>query len=364
MKNIPLVGGSNNSLIQLLGPVQADQTMRDMMSRRDTFSSLFQSALASIVQDVRLIRPRGADAISATVTGAENLVRRNFGNLVTEFENLRLKYEALIQRCTDMTQVFTSPISPSLTMTSGSSQVPNILRRLRQDSSATIYCNNSDLRTLIGSNTSVRHLAEGFALSEFLIRENLSKAINICVDEVLNVQVDGMAPQEMYFDQHTSGAPVALVLNAFTSRAIAACMYELQLRINELGKADDTFIKVGSEFTRAPDATQEGGDHGFEAQCFWGYSAAVKNPFVIGNTQRDASLTYPSTHYPGSWGRFAKVSHEGSPDTVLGVGHYASTICAALRVKTPVPNFQSVVQEDGANGIIPVIELAKIKDEP
>lgn len=354
MKNVNQVAGANNAIVQLLGPVQADASMRTMMSRRDTFSSLFQTAVDSIIRDTGLTRGAGADAITSTVTGAESLVRRNFGDLAAEFDSLRLKYADLIQRSTNMSEVFTTAISPDLLV----GGAPNPVRSF----GGGVFANNADLRSMINSTTTPRRLAEGFAMAEFLVRENLSKAINIAVDGIDGIQIDGMSAQHSSFDQHETGSAVALVINTFAARAIAACVFELQTRLQELGKFDSSFIKLGSEFTRAPKNNETGSDHGYGAQCFWGLSGSIHRPFVVGNLQLNSARAFGST-YVGTWGRYATVTHEGSSRTILTVGHYASTICAALGIPSPVPNFQGVVETTSQGEIVPSISLTELKDE-
>lgn len=346
---------SENPLTRLLGSVQGTPAMRAMLDRKSQFQSVHDEALAAIANDLRRVSPQGTDAILATAAGAKNLIYRDFGDLISEFNTIKAKYDYLIARCRDMTEVFSSPISPPASSPTN---------RLRDLDGSRRFVPNADLRTLIGSQTTPRDLANSFALAEYMVRENLTKAITVACGAVDNLQVDGAAtPPAMHFDQHATGAPVALVMNTFVARCVAACLYEFQLQLRDFGKANDTFININSEFHRSPRSDGSGSDHGWDAQCTWGLSDAIRRPFCIGNIQLNSALTPGYEGYAGSWGRAMRVQHEGSPNTYLDPRHYASTICAVLRVPSTTPNAIGVVTES-SSGIVEIIERTKVKDEP
>jgi hypothetical protein len=351
-KNIGLrTDGNGNPLQALLSSFTIDSSMQQMIARRDVFSQFFQSALQSVANDVKQYKPHGSETLLSSVAGAENLFYRNFGNLTDVYSSLTAKYQDLISRSTGISSILTSAISPA----------SNSLTRRTPGDPAT----NADLRTIITSNSTVSWLAEGFAVAEFLIQENLSKAINIVLDvgnyTVTDIQIQqAVLPTQtiMHLDHHLVGAGVALPVNTFVAKALAACLYEFTQRLRELNKYDETFIKVGSEFSRAPLINGSGSDHGYLAQCFLGLSGAIHTPYVLGNIKLNAD---PNGQYAGTMGNAATINHEGNNNTILGIGHHASTICKILRIPSPSPSFQSIVDETSA-GIVPVVDPGETRD--
>lgn len=354
-KGIKRVGLNGNPVSDLVSSFTSNAEMTAALAKKDQFSALFQEALTAVAQDARVLNG-GSETILSTLSSAENLFRRNFGNLTDVFNNLKAKYAALITASTNMSELFSSAISPAA----------GHAYRNGNDSVNLYSVTNADLRTIITINSTVDRMAESFAVAEFLMMEGLSKAILIQLTTLLNVAMtksSGTA-NAIIVDQHALGVGVSVVANNFYARSLTACLYELTSRLKETNKFNETVIKVGSEFTRSPRDDGTGGDHGWQGNCFMLLSGAIKKPAIVGNLSLNFyTRTQNIPSLAGTWGVGGTINHEGSNSTRLNMGHYASTVCTALKVPSPTPNFLGIVAESPTEGLVPLIGPGETRDD-
>lgn len=344
---------------------RGDGMSASYLNRRQAMESVMSQALGRLGEFSRSSHP-GAHALYEMRGKAQTLLRQGFGNLASEYQTLFAKYRKLITDCasTPIPGVTDRPISTAYL---NANAAPYSMTRIDDDKKESVL--QGDLRTLIQPDTSVSRLAETFAVAEYLVLGGYSTSVACgisSVDRVFFEQVivgDNQAtlravngPTYHGFDEHVRGAALSLVFNSFLYRCLAACLYELISKLKERQLFGETVIQLGSEFSRSPKGGGSGSDHGWMANVVSLFSGAIDQPLVLGNIRSNGS-----GGYAGDWGVAAKVNVEGQ-DSELGIGHATSTIAHLLRVKPPLPNNSSLVQEKARGGVVPVIEKGRKRE--
>jgi len=338
-----------NPIATIMDPFRANAGMLGLLDKKDQFSALFNDALSAVAQDARRLDP-GSESILSSLSGAEALFRRNFGNLTDVYNSLYAKYMGLMNACS-VQAYLSSAISPIASSPYRSGETLGVIA-------------TTDLRTIVQPNSHIGYMASAFALGEFLITNNLSKAVTVYAEGTNGLQFtavrDGVTTihQGIPNDQHGYGVAATIPSNNFYARCVAACTYEMSLALKDVNLFDSTVMKVGSDFPRSPSNDGSGSDHAWSANGFMLTSGAIKKPSVIGNIARSpyAAPSNPALRsYIGTWGEGSTHNHEGSNGTYLNLGHYASSICTALNIPSPTPNFLSIIQDSPTEGLVPLL---------
>lgn len=347
----------SQALQLLLQPFKPDTTMQDLLSRRDAFSTAFNSAIAAMKKKAVGIDSR-MEGLYQSVANSEALFKKDFGNLATVWSQLKAKYEGLIAACTNINDILTESINPS--------GLTNVQKR----NNVGIIATNSDLRNIVTPSTSVIYLAQSCAYLEFVLTNNLIQSANFYMTGPYNFTIqqtneDGSSPMiqsTLYgeLDQHYVGVGLAVPANTFYYRAVSACLYELITVLKASNIFDQTVIHLATEFTRSPLVSGAGSDHGFHAGLSSIISSSIKSPIIIGNIRQDA-VDESGSSYAGTWGLGATVQHEGANNTYLNPGHAASSICAVLGVTSPTPNFQSVLTTTSTGDVVAAIDKGETR---
>jgi len=348
-----------NPLEAVLSPFnRTPDTNQKYLSRRQALESTVDRALSSLGSYANSSSP-GAESLFQMRHRAEKLLTAGIGDTMAEYQTLVAKYRGLIRACA------TTPIPgvsdravPYTTGMFGSTFSTMLAEN--------IIVRGPDLRTLIQPDTSITLMAESFAISEYLISRGYSSSVmggisslsNLQVENYLNLatnvaQANGKSGYTL--DAHFHGSVVALIVESFFYRSFAACLYELISGLKAKNLYDETVIHIGSEFSRIPRADQRGSDHGWSANTVTVFSGAVEKPMVLGNTLRDAS-NGQAQKASGSWGSGAPVEVDAQKRP-LHFGNTAATISELLRIKAPMPNYSSLVVDNGG-GLSATIDLA------
>lgn len=220
-----------------------------------------------------------------------------------------------------------------------------------------------DLRTAL-DKASLLDLAEGLALTEYLIKEKLSYSIDIRCSGIANLSLttvnsDGSllasSGRTLGCDMHNTGfASAILLMNAFY-RGLSAGILELK---DQLG-ADtwrNTVVQVQGDFTRTARSAGDGSDHGFNQMVTSVFSGAFNNgPIVVGNIKKSGlSPTYDGTQ--GTAAAIDGYNQKGMPTPAMA----ASTVTALLGVDhNPYANTASPLVSL-SNGTLKALATAKI----
>ncbi len=243
----------------------------------------------------------GRDTIFNTNKGAEDIIRGKFYEGAQQYGTLRAKYKALIDKAGDPLVYKLARIS-DLPVSSG-----------------------TDMRsTLSGAKRSYK-IAEGFAVSEYIVKNNLSNSIAF--------SVRGFIGQN--FDEHTIDWMKVMFYNTFFNRMMATAVYEFEQSLGS--KFNDVVINISGEFGRTPKKTGAGSDHGSHNGNNTFFCGAIKKPLVVGNIAKGRT----DGTYPGTYGVRANNSGYGP----ITMGSLGSTIASLLRVPSDVTAVGSPIEE-------------------
>lgn len=360
------LSASNLLETNILSPFLQNVTMESALARRSLFSAEFSRAIESL-KAKGLASNEAFERLQVTYDSFEALVRKDFGDLSAEWNTLKNKYQNLISESGLIEEVLTEVIPTDGVPTS-----------YRQRNDAGSYFIGDDLREMINRTGSVRSsigsMAESFALSEFMIRENLGASMLYQVKDYQRLFLRTNSTPEgstmtLGFDTHFVGVLPMIVASSFLYRSFAACLYEFRRQLNAFNQFENTVIHYGGEFPRSPRGegiyvSDPGGgsDHGYDAHAFGLMSGAIKKPSVVGNIYRThPNISSRDRGRSGTWGLAAPISNFEVGSTTPNMGHAASTLCALLGVPSPTPNFQSLIVET-SNGLEPAVEFGKIVD--
>jgi len=209
------------------------------------------------------------------------------------------------------------------------------------DGSTPVLSKDLDLRNAMATVNAATSLAEGFALVEYILKEDLGSAVEIATAEIPNITfarpgVSGTSPITLTMDMHETGAMTSLLICTAFYRGLAAAILELSRQLGT-EKWGNTVLQVMGDFGRRARSNGSGSDHGFNQMVTSVYSGAITNgPFVVGNI-----LQTPPTAdggYGGSQGVGTGIdgyNQKGVPTPAAA----ASTVAALLSLpKNPFEN--------------------------
>lgn len=236
------------------------------------------------------------------------------------------------------------------------------------------FMGDSDLRDSLKS-VDFLGLAQQFALTEFLLVNNLSSTICVDVPSPTNLNlINGYSidhyddktnklstktplakfhdakAKSFTFDSHSSGLIAHHLFGTTFYYVFANCLTELTeslkaSKIENQSVFDKTLIHISSEFDREPRPDMMGSEHGYNGQLNTFLSGAIKEFKIVGNIY-DTNKGTPATYYDiGTWG-------EGAPmkfisDRPIVYGNIASSIASIMGVPTPTPNDRPLMNLKG-----------------
>ena len=242
----------------------------------------------------------------------------------------------------------------------------NLVFQIKDDMKA--YFNGSDLSAITDKDTTIEHLAESFAVAEFMItgsspKSNFEKSFSASVSVFQNnlvsnvIQLSDGTNTYKTSDPHFTGSYVALVLYSRMYRALSACLYEFrkQLQSKNIGNGktlfDESVITITSEFTRNALNSGKGSDHGWEGANYTIMSGMVQELIVFGDIYTDPNRSKNGevkNSYCNSWGHGAPMNLWNNK---TAIGNAISTVCTMLDVFPWInPNNPSIVQKDKQTG--------------
>lgn len=339
--------GANNPLTKLLDPFSKVGSTTFKSKKADALIGF--DRLWPMLDRLALSGHVGAQGIIQNRASAVELLNRNFGNLVNQWDALRSKYQDLVTRAifdpnnplvgfNDMPIGEGGTGDPGLYQVNGNVNYPLELA--------------GDVRDVIDAATTIYGLAENFALTEFAFVNNLCGSIAMDIDglsNLKNVMVSGGDRIGMQSDQHQTGMYGSMYFNCLRFRAMASCVLELIDRLKAINAFDDTVVRWGGEFIRGTRIDQTGSDHGWEGARYNFYSGKINGPKVIGTL--GSALT---GDYRNCWGRGDTVAELGR---TLSLNDLAILTAHLIGVEAPLTSAAPIAIL-GSNGIVPQIALA------
>lgn len=332
------LSNSPNLLENLLSPFNRNDLGAFSLNRQKLGADL-DKCVSALNQSASVFHPQAGGITEATKM-AKDLLSTGFGNLGTIWTDLNAKYKDLIKRAVDPTRNILG-INDREIISDGTAKFQ--LNKI-------VITNNTDIRSLVKTNTTINSLAAIFSLSEYILVNNLSSSVSVAIGALINLNLNNVNSQ-LSSDEHDTSGSVSMYLNSILSMAYAACMLELIDRLKAKNIFNETVIVTGGEFGRNPRTSGQGSDHGYRGSSSSIYSGAITSPLILGNIKNGTA----TGDYAGTWGQGTSVAELGKQ---VDLGHWASTIATLLRVPSPITASQSLVAV--VNGqVVPLVELAK-----
>jgi hypothetical protein len=333
------IGMYGNLISNLLTPFKEEGSTnyKNMKSQVQTF---IDRAISAIESDSAFHHPK-ANELTRSLNSAKELVVFASGDLNGQWTQLRNKYVDLVSRSFD----------PNVILPGINDKPIGTLPAADRDTQYSLLgidytVRNDDLRTLIQPNCTVFNLAETMAMTEYVVKNDLSNFISGLFFTIQNVNLNG-DPFGFSHDEHFAGYMPSLLLNTMMNRALSACMIELIDSLKAAGKFNDTVLEINGEFSRNPRGDGKGSDHGSDGCSVALFSGGVQGPKVIGDVTVNGYGV--GNAYHGTWGKGVPMVQLGNEQ--IGMGHYASTICAMMGLPSPVTLAESLITRL-PNGVI------------
>ncbi len=335
-------GGGENPLTKLLGPFAKVGSSQFKTKKADALVASKQ--LWRFLDELAVGGHVGAQSVVQNRGSAVALYEKNFGDLIGVWNTLKGKYQDLVSRAIyDPEHPF--PGFNDLPIGEGGSTA-NLLYQVNKDTTFPLHL-AGDVRDTIVAATTVNGLADNFAMTEFVLLNNLCGSISFNVyglDKIKNVMTASPVEISMYSDQHDTGTYPSMYYNMLRYRAISACLLELITQLRGAQMFDDTVIRWGGEFVRNPRNDEFGSDHGWEGAAYDFYCGKFNGPLVVGKLTADDR---------GTWGKGAVVPALGR---VLSLSDLAILTAHLLRVPAPFTNGTPIVTLS-SNGLVSNIGL-------
>lgn len=213
---------------------------------------------------------------------------------------------------------------------------------------ANVNLTHADLREMFTARSTSANMADSFALAELLVTEKISSNVTLQMAPPTGYAL-GTTAFNVTHDQHRIGAVLSILSTTAFYRCMINCLQELVTELKRAQLFDATVIHVGSEFSRTPQSTGGGSDHGYAGSSTSIISGKIQQFGLIGNIHKAGG----STTYPGTWGRAAAFSNGRG----IWVQDVANTICAMLAIKPVSENGALLL--DASNGWKPIRKEAK-----
>lgn len=326
---ISLTSGGNyitEVLAPFSRPTGLSQGMTNTLNNTTSEMAAAQSALDA---EIGANKPEYR-AVAEARNSARQLMQSQFPNFDTEWTTLLNKYQDLITRALNATypgindrQIGIAPAARDKTY--------DINDKI---------CAETDIRTIIQATTNVGQLARGFALTEFILKNDLSRSIAFNHGGLVGLANPPSTSSPM--DEHFTGKMTSLLINTLLFAALGSCLLELVEVCKGLGIWDKTAIDVAGEFNRSPKQNGTGADHGFRGASVALYSGSITaGPFVLGNIRADGTVGNGS-QYIGTWGSGAPVPSLGG--VPLSMAHFAASLATILQTQSPVTAVASLLE--------------------
>lgn len=329
---------TGNLIDQLFGSFN-QQASAGFASRRMQVNEAVNQAVSVLNKFASTDHP-GASSVGRSIAAANDLINLSLGDLQSAWTGLYNKYSELIQRALQTKNLpGISDLPVGATVGSRAVNPYNL-------NFGTVG-GMDDLRGMFTPATSqIEMMAENFALAEFAMTRGLVDFMSLGNMNIVNINRNG---QNIYQqpDEHGTGSMPSLLINTMHFLAYSACLVEFIDQLKAANVFNDTVLEVGSEFGRAPRASEANSEHGGNASSSSLFCGAIQGPHVIGNIVGNSTF---ADIFPGSWGEGAPI--DGRSNEVVTIEHVSNSI--ATMMKQPTNPFgasqASLVMEQ--NGVI------------
>lgn len=293
-----------------------------------------------------------SEILRSNVSNAEKMLKKGINNLDSYWQEALPRYTQIIK-----TAIATANIANinNINILSNETGLWNI-------QSNTVFTLGKDFNfqnSLAEANIGL--LAEGLALTEYVLCEDLAQSIEILVGGLdnlnLKLQNETQAKKMTHInDMHGTGVyPNIFLMNGYY-RGLTAGILELIDKLKNKDIWKKTMIQISSEFGRTTRTDLTGSDHGFNQMITSLISGSFTGgPYIVGNiSNKGLSTSYSGTQGVGT--EIKNYTQKGRPTPLMP----ASTIAQLLNVSSnPYVNLAAPLVKN-KNGIL-VYEFGKGK---
>lgn len=317
-------------------------------------------------------------------TKAKKIIALNLNKLKGEYFQRLEKYQKIIKSC-QMDRTL-----EGLT----NQRIPGLEReRLKKGSGQEnfsyffmkyFFIAEPDIRDTL-ENMQLLGLAQQFALTEFLLIQNLSNCISIDLPQPENLgftegyrlshfntkknnfnkqaklePIHYWHEKKFRFDSHNHGLiPHHLYTNIFYY-VFTNCLIELRKTLES--ESPDLFKRslfhITSEFDREPRYDLMGSEHGYNGQTNTFISGSIKKLNIIGNIYvKSKSSFFPNS---GTWGEGAPIKELNGRSLVYG--NIATSVSEVMGVPSPTPKDPSLLKLKDGELVTKITELKNINN--
>lgn len=339
----------------------ASQAMADLLPRAftthiSTFEKKYSAQIDNAVKKLNKASAQhklNARNLSGDAKGAKELILGEIKNLKATYSRYLKKYEKVILE--------TSKISKQGLKGLTDKPIGGTTRGLKYNNGGKgAKITDADIRTTL-VNPTIANLAKQFALTEYVLKNNLSPSIAFNVGSLGGLKINGRNAGSGN-DKHQVGAVGTTLYGVVYFRIISACLLNLidELKATpykESNLFDYTVIRQTGEFGRHPRPDGSGSDHAPMATNCMLLSGMIRGPVIAGEILKDgASQKYRK----GSWGARGRLKN----GRIATTGNVVSTLATMLDIPSPSPNNVSLVVK-GSDNIVRIneayIDKTKVK---
>ncbi len=278
--------------------------------------------------------------LNSNLANAETLMKKGISNLDGYMQEALPRYQMVVNnaiRTLNIESISQKPIIADSATMMGTSSDKNFWGVQAQD--VYLFGPDYDLRNGM-ANSFIAVYAEGLAMAEYLINENLAQSVEIMAGGITNflapriVDTKGVLSVSDPFnlvlnlDMHATGRYSNIYLYNSYYRGITAGLLELISKLKAKNTFKDTLIQFTSDFGRITRTGESGSDHGFNQMITSAISGSFTGgPYVVGNVSRRTG----NPDYEGTQGLGAEIkdyNQKGRPTPLAP----ASTIATLLNV--------------------------------
>ena len=369
-QNYEHISKKGTSSVDLVSEGQAnmlDQLLKAFLANPNRFYGSYGKQLGAVLdsslkslEEWSLKQYPASLASSSSLKSAKSMISRGFGDISQEYFGLVKKYQDLMRRTVqtpNLLNINDRPIGVPL----------NDRTKEYQMSGNDFVCSNEDIRSVITPDTMPGRMAQHFAVTEFILLNQLSSNITIYPSNLrgLNIQTINAKTRRRSqtlrgsgFDEHGTGRFGSLIFNTYYNLCMGACLLELFDQLKKVNLFDDLVVDMSGEMGRRPRDNGRGSDHDKALHATLWSGALNEKPQVIGDIEANSSarLTDPSftITYNGTWGRGANNPTVGR----LTLGNLASTQADLLRIDRPNRSSPSLVKEENGK-FVPILPKGK-----
>lgn len=293
------------------------------------------------------------------------LLKKNLDEIFDFYENRVKSYEKIIKANTKFSKEFKNLPGYQFKRRASDYETDSIRSMLGEFYIDGYFLCGENL-TDMAKDLDYSDLAKRFAISETIIKYDLSSSCLMMVNPVeglnikgayleddlyiekssgLIVPKKGIKPRtikrDFTFDPHDIGLITETIMNDQFYRCFQSCLLDFVQTLKKQGKFDKTLIHITSEFDRTPRLDLSGSDHGWQGHTSTFITGKISGSYVTGNIYVDNPRKDALHFGNGTWG--AAAPNKELQNRHMSYRNIISTISNFLDIKSITPSDMALI---------------------